>query len=108
MTMRPRATSSRISAASRSSRRATNSISGVITPLRAASSCVMENLLVAKPRPGFTVSCRRGHPAGGPAQRVPKSKHAVDQEQRQPQQEGVKHEDARSLHEIFQRVKDKK
>src|SRR5688572_8870939 len=41
MTMRPRATSDRISSGSRSSRRATYCISGVMVPCRAASSCVM-------------------------------------------------------------------
>ena len=41
MTMRPRATSSRISSGSRSSRWATKRISSVMMPLRAASICVM-------------------------------------------------------------------
>ena len=41
ITIRPAATSSRISSGERSSRWATNSISGVIWPARAASSCVV-------------------------------------------------------------------
>src|SRR5215469_7031960 len=41
MTIRPRSTSLRTSSASRSSRLATHAISGVITPCRAASSCVI-------------------------------------------------------------------
>src|SRR5262249_12116269 len=53
MTIRPRATSSRISSGARSSRRATNSISGVIWPLRAASICVIGDA------PG-EVAARRG------------------------------------------------
>ncbi len=40
ITMRPAATSSRINSTGRSSRLATNSISGVISPARADSSCV--------------------------------------------------------------------
>src|SRR4051812_21458575 len=51
MTSRPRATSSRTSSASRSSRPATYSISGVIAPRRAASSCVITGT------PSYVAAC---------------------------------------------------
>jgi hypothetical protein len=41
LALRPRATSLRMSSGARCSRRATNAISSVTMPLRAASSCVM-------------------------------------------------------------------
>src|SRR5262245_11610940 len=77
MTIRPRATSERTSSGSRSSRRATNSISGVTTFLRAASSWVMFPRFPTPVRTGSgsegLISAQRpgnGPGAGTPSDRV--------------------------------------
>src|SRR5205823_13588492 len=91
MTIRPRATSSRINSASRSSRWATKRISSVITPLRADSIWVMKKPLL-----------RRGQQP--PRKQQILAEQLGEQQQRYPGNKQKEREHAQSLHHVFQFV----
>src|SRR5437588_1291045 len=88
MTIRPRATSSRISSASRSSRWATKRISSVITPLRADSIWVMKKPLL-----------RRGQQP--PREHQILAEQLGEQQQRYPGNKQKEREHAQALHHVF-------
>src|SRR5262249_16462670 len=95
MTMRPRATSSRISSGARSSRAATKRMASVIEPVRAASSWVMSK---SAPSSGWQ------EPGGGVADEAPQRREAGDDKQRHEWQQDVERKHAQPLEQVFQGV----